>query len=138
MEGIYGCLILAPALFAGRMPRQRYVKIGSVRKLPGEAFVGKTHYHFDLIFANLFFGADFSFYVSLTRNWLDFEQIFMLQVLSAALFFIPFALFSRGAFRLGWRDAGKILLVSLLVVYGWMYLLLKGASATSPMRWNMG
>lgn len=132
MEGIYGCLILAPALFAGRMPRQRYVKIGSVRKLPGEAFVGKTHYHFDLIFANLFFGADFSFYVSLTRNWLDFEQIFMLQVLSAALFFIPFALFSRGAFRLGWRDAGKILLVSLLVVYGWMYLLLKGASVTSP------
>lgn len=92
----------------------------------------KTHYHLDLIFANLFFGANFSFYVSLTRNWLDFEQIFMLQILSAALFFIPFALFSRGAFRLGWRDAGKILLVSLLVVYGWMYLLLKGASATSP------
>ena len=92
----------------------------------------KTHYHLDLIFANLFFGANFSFYVSLTRNWLDFEQIFMLQILSAALFFIPFALFSRGAFRLGWHDAGKILLVSLLVVYGWMYLLLKGASATSP------
>ena len=92
----------------------------------------KTHYHLDLIFANLFFGANFSFYVSLTRNWLDLKQIFMLQILSAALFFIPFALFSRGAFRLGWRDAGKILLVSLLVVYGWMYLLLKGASATSP------
>lgn len=114
------------------MPRQRYVKNGSVRKLPGEAFVEKTHYHLDLIFANLFFGANFSFYVSLTRNWLDFEQIFMLQILSAALFFIPFALLSRGAFRLGWHDAGKILLVSLLVVYGWMYLLLKGASATSP------
>ena len=94
--------------------------------------VGKTHYHLDLIFANLFFGANFSFYVSLTRNYLDFQQIFMLQILAAAIFFIPFALFSRGAYRIGWHDAGKILLVSLMVVYGWMYLLLKGASATTP------
>lgn len=92
----------------------------------------KTHYHLDLIFANLFFGANFSFYVSLTPRYLDFRQIFLLQILSAALFFIPFALFSRGAWRLGWHDAGRILLVSLLVVYGWMYLLLKGASATTP------
>lgn len=94
--------------------------------------VEKTHYHLDLIFANLFFGANFSFYVSLTARYLDFRQIFMLQILSAALFFIPFALFSRDGWRLGWRDAGQILLVSLLVVYGWMYLLLKGASATTP------
>ena len=33
----------------------------------------------------MFFGANFSFYVSLTRNYLDFQQIFMLQVLSAAV-----------------------------------------------------
>lgn len=92
----------------------------------------KTHYHLDLIFANLFFGANFSFYVSLTRNWLDFRQIFMLQVLSAALFFIPFALFSRCSYRITRRDAGQILLVTLLVVYGWMYLLLWGSSCTTP------
>ena len=29
------------------------------------------------------------------KNYLDFQQIFMLQVFSAALFFIPFALHSR-------------------------------------------
>ena len=56
--------------------------------------MSKTRYNIDLVFANLFFGANFSFYVSLTRNYLDFQQIFMLQVLSAAVFFIPFALFS--------------------------------------------
>ncbi len=94
--------------------------------------MGKTHYHLDLIFANLFFGANFSFYVSLTGNYLDFQQIFMLQVFSAALFFIPFALFSRYSYRLTWRDAGKIVLVTLLVVYGWMYLLLWGSSYTTP------
>ena len=92
----------------------------------------KTHYHLDLIFANLFFGANFSFYVSLTRNYLDFQQIFLLQVLSAALFFIPFALFSRYSYRITWRDAGKILLVTLLIVYGWMYMLLWGSSYTTP------
>lgn len=94
--------------------------------------MSKTHYHFDLVFANLFFGANFSFYVSLTRNYLDFQQIFMLQVLSGALFFIPFALFSRRSYRITWRDAGNILIVTLLIVYGWMYLLLWGSSYTSP------
>lgn len=94
--------------------------------------MGKTHYHLDLIFANLLFGANLSFYVSLTAGYLDFRQIFMLQVLSAALFFIPCALFSHGFFHIGGRDAGRILLVSLLVVYGWMYMLLRGASCTTP------
>ena len=50
--------------------------------------MSKTRYNLDLVFANVFFGANFSFYVSLTRNYLDFQQIFMLQVLSAAVFFI--------------------------------------------------
>ncbi len=89
-------------------------------------------YNLDLVFANLFFGANFSFYVSLTRNYLDFEQIFMLQVLSAAVFFIPFALFSKRSYRITWRDAGNILVVTLLIVYGWMYMLLWGSSFTSP------
>ena len=47
--------------------------------------MSKTRYNLDLVFANIFFGANFSFYVSLTRNYLDFQQIFMLQVLSAAV-----------------------------------------------------
>ena len=56
----------------------------------------------------------------------------MLQVLSAAVFFIPFAIFSRYSYRITWRDAGNILIVTLLIVYGWMYMLLWGASYTTP------
>lgn len=37
--------------------------------------MGALRYNFDLIFANLLFGANFSFYVSLTRNYLDFQHI---------------------------------------------------------------
>ena len=94
--------------------------------------MSKTRYNLDLVFANIFFGANFSFYVSLTRNYLDFQQIFMLQVLSGAIFFIPFALFSKQSFRIRWRDAGNILVVTMLIVYGWMYMLLWGSSYTSP------
>ena len=60
---------------------------------------GKTRYHYHLALANLLFGANFSFYVSLTRNYLDFQQIFMLQVLAASVFFIPFAIFSKRSYR---------------------------------------
>lgn len=94
--------------------------------------MGKTRYNLDLIFANLLFGANFSFYVSLIRNYLDFRQIFMLQVLVASLFFIPFAVFSKRSYRITWSDFGHILIVTLLIVYGWMYMLLWGASFTSP------
>lgn len=100
--------------------------------MPGRTIVKKMPYHLDLIFANILFGANFSFYVSLTRNWMNFREIFMLQILAAAIFFIPFALFSRQSFRIRWSDAGKILLVALLIVYGWMFMLLWGSSYTSP------
>lgn len=92
----------------------------------------KGLFHWDLIAANILFGANFSFYVSLIRNYLDFRLLFLLQVLVAALFFIPGALFSPRTYRLSWHDALRILLVSILVVYGWMYLLLWGSSYTTP------
>lgn len=85
-----------------------------------------------LVAANILFGANFSFYVSLTEYYLSFQQIFMLQVAVAALFFIPFALFSRRSYRITVEDFGTIFIVALLVIYGWMYMLLWGASKTSP------
>lgn len=89
-------------------------------------------YNLDLVFSNILFGANFSFYVSLTRSYLNFKQVFLLQVLAAAIFFIPFALFSKHTYRITLRDAGNILLVALLIVYGWMYLLVWGSSYTTP------
>lgn len=82
--------------------------------------------------ANMLFGANFSFYVSLIRNYLDFQQLFMLQVLAGALFFIPGALFSPRTYRISLSDLVKIFLVSLLVIFGWMYFLLWGSSYTNP------
>ena len=93
---------------------------------------GKIKYNLALLAANVLFGANFSFYVSLTRYYLSFEQIFMLQVLVAAAFFIPFAILSRRSYRITIEDFGSIFIVALLVIYGWMYLLLWGASCTSP------
>ncbi len=97
-----------------------------------EGTMGKIQYNWDLICANLLFGANFSFFVSLTRYYLDFRQIFMLQILASAMFFVPFAIFSERSYRITWRDFGNIFIVSLLVVYGWMFMLLWGASFTNP------
>ena len=85
-----------------------------------------------LVASNILFGANFSFYVSLTEYYLSCQQIFMLQVAVAAAFFIPFALFSRRSYRITVEDFGTIFIVALLVIYGWMYMLLWGASKTSP------
>ena len=46
--------------------------------------MGRVKYNIALIVANVLFGANLSFLVSLTRHYLDFQQIFMLQVLVAA------------------------------------------------------
>lgn len=94
--------------------------------------MGKIRYNWDLVCANLLFGANFSFFVSLTKYYLDFRQIFMLQILASAIFFIPFAIFSKRSYRITWRDFGTIVIVTLLIVYGWMFMLLWGASYTNP------
>lgn len=97
-----------------------------------KVLMGKIQYNWDLICANLLFGANFSFFVSLTKYYLDFRQIFMLQILASAMFFVPFAIFSERSYRITWRDFGNILIVALLIIYGWMYILLWGASYTNP------
>ena len=91
----------------------------------------RRKYHKDLIFSNLFYGINFSFMVSLVQHWISFRTLFFMQVFVSALFFIPFALFSR-RYRMQWGDFGRIFLVTLLVVYGGMYMLLWGAAYTNP------
>ena len=94
--------------------------------------VGKFKYNMALVAANILFGGNFSFYVTLTRSGIAFQQIFMMQVAVAAAIFIPFALFSRRSYKITVEDFGNIFIVAILVVYGWMYMLLWGASKTSP------
>ncbi len=90
-----------------------------------------TRYHIDLIISNLLYGANFSYFISITRYFLDFRSLFMLQVAVSALFFIPSALFSP-RYRLSARDFGTLVIVTLLVIYGGMFLLLWGAQYTNP------
>ena len=86
----------------------------------------KNRYHVDLVFSNLFFGINFSYYVSLIKHYVFFQDLFFLQIAASALFFIPFALFSRRyrRVRLTRSDVWRILLVTLLIVYGNMYICL--------------
>lgn len=91
-----------------------------------------TPYHFNLIFSNLLFGINFSVFVSLIQTGMAFQQIFMLQIAASALFFIPRALFSPRSYRIAPRDMLTIFAVTVLIVYGWMFMLLWGASYTNP------
>ncbi len=91
-----------------------------------------THYNRDLVVANILFGANFSFYVSLTDGGMDFRLIFLCQILVGVVVFVPAAAVTRAFYRLTLRDAAVMALVTLLIVYGWLYMLLWGASLTSP------
>lgn len=90
-----------------------------------------------LLAANILFGANFSLYVSLTQHGVSFQQIFILQLTVAALFFAPFVLFSRQSYHIALEDFGSIFIVAIMVVYGWMYMLLWGATETSPIDASM-
>ena len=90
-----------------------------------------------LLAANILFGANFSLYVSLTQHGVSFQQIFILQLTVAALFFAPSVLFSRQSYRIPLEDFGSIFIVAIMVVYGWMYMLLWGATETSPIDASM-
>lgn len=94
--------------------------------------MGKIRYNWDLVVANLLFGINFSIFVSLVGNHLDFRTIFMLQVVAGALFFVPAALLSPRTYRVAWADFRRIIPISLLVIYGWMYLILWGSTYTNP------
>lgn len=93
--------------------------------------MSRAKYHIALATANILFGVNFSFYVSLTRAGVAFQQIFFLQLLAAALSFTP-SFATRPYRSMKVEDFGMIFIVALLVIYGWMYMLLWGASYTSP------
>lgn len=92
----------------------------------------KWRYHIALAVANILFGISFSVYVSLLQGALHFEQLFALQLLFSTLIFTPKALFKGDFFRLTLNDFGSIFIVAILVVFGWWYLLIMGASYTNP------
>ncbi|MBO7220732.1 MAG: DMT family transporter [Alistipes sp.] len=94
--------------------------------------MGSLRYNLALILSNILLGVSFSVYVSLLRGALSFEQIFALQLLFSTIVFTPLALSKPNFLRLSLNDFGSIFIVALLVVFGWWYLLIAGASYTNP------
>ena len=88
-------------------------------------------YNSDLIVANILFGCNFSVLVSLLTD-IDHNTLFVVQIVVAAAIFLPPALLSKAMYRVSWHDMLKLFIVSMLVVGGWLYMLLWGASYTNP------
>lgn len=94
--------------------------------------MGKLRYNIALIVSNILFGISFSVYVSLLRGTMHPSELFALQLLFSLIIFVPSAMMSREFYRLTLNDFGSIFIVALLVIFGWWYLLLEGASHTNP------
>ncbi|MBR2859747.1 MAG: DMT family transporter [Alistipes sp.] len=94
--------------------------------------MGVLRHHIALAVSNILFGISFSVYVSLLQGVISQSQLFVLQLLFPMFIFTPLAMSHRGFFRLSLDDFGSIFIVALLVVFGWWYLLMKGASYTNP------
>jgi drug/metabolite transporter (DMT)-like permease len=94
--------------------------------------MGVLRYHIALIISNVLFGVSFSVYVSLLQDAMQPSQLFALQLLFSTVVVALPAIFTRRFFRLTLNDFGSIFIVALLVVFGWWYLLMEGASYTNP------
>ena len=94
--------------------------------------MGELRYNIALVVSNILFGVSFSVYVSLLQGTMPFAQLFVLQLLLAFVVFTPIAMSHRNFFRLSLNDFGSIFIVALLVVFGWWYMLMMGASYTNP------
>ena len=94
--------------------------------------MGALRYNLALAMANILFGISFSVYVSLLRGVMLPEQLFSLQLLFSSIVSLPFALSNSGFFRLSLNDFGSIFIVALMVIFGWWYMLIEGASYSNP------
>jgi drug/metabolite transporter (DMT)-like permease len=94
--------------------------------------MGALRYNLALVVSNILFGVSFSVYVSLLHGPLHPSQLFSLQLLFSLFVCAPWALSKRGLFRLTLNDFGSIFIVAILVIFGWWYLLMSGASYTNP------
>ncbi|MFI3331528.1 MAG: DMT family transporter [Rikenellaceae bacterium] len=89
-----------------------------------------TKYYLDLIVANILFGVNLAVYSYLFKSGIPSEILFFFQVLVACLIFAPKMLFTKD-YRISWNDIKQLSINSLLIVFGGLYLTVKGTSYTT-------
>lgn len=87
--------------------------------------------HLALITANILFGMNFSFYLSIIRHFMPFETLFILRVFFAAACFVPWTLFFK-RYRITAQDFYRIFIPTVLVIYGHEFMMLWAVKYTNP------
>lgn len=87
-----------------------------------------------LITANILFGVSYTLIVDLLRDKIRFEQLFTLIILVSALLFIPLAATKIKGLKESLKDAPKLILCSIITIYGWSYLTLMGSEHTTSLN----
>lgn len=88
-------------------------------------------YTIAVLVSNILFGMNYSFYSSIIGRVLTSDQLFGLRIISMAVFFVPF-MFITGRWKIDFKDLYKLGLISLLIIFGRIYLMLDGMNYTSP------
>ncbi|MFI3322104.1 MAG: DMT family transporter [Rikenellaceae bacterium] len=91
----------------------------------------KLKYHLSLLLANIAFGANYSFTDALVESPLGVNGLYFLRTITLFLIFTPL-MFVKGESKIEIKDIWRILIITLLLVVGRMYLLLYGIKHTTP------
>lgn len=88
-------------------------------------------YNISLIAANILFGISYSIIVALLEGKFTPQQLFIIEILAGAAIFTPIALLRGRLHRITLAMLPKLILYSLVILYGWGYLTLMGGRATT-------
>ncbi|MBR6655738.1 MAG: DMT family transporter [Alistipes sp.] len=94
--------------------------------------MGTLRYNLLLVVSNVLMGLSFPAYVSLLQGTMQPSQLFVMQLLCSMSIFTPIAISRPNFIRMPLDDFGSIFIVALLVIFGWWYMLINGASYTNP------
>lgn len=86
----------------------------------------------ELIAANAILGVSYSILLKLIEQRVSYHQIFTLQVIVAAMIFIPIALFNPRRKVIARRDLLPIAVCAVITIYGWSLLTLRAVTHTQP------
>ncbi|MFI3249095.1 MAG: EamA family transporter [Rikenellaceae bacterium] len=87
-----------------------------------------------LIVANILFGVSYTIIVDLLNEKIRYDQLFTLLILVGAVVFVPLALTKLKGIKESMKDAPKLILYSVITIYGWSYLTLMGSTHTTAVN----